>query len=115
MMTQQEALSILRLVDDAFSMNFSKETIKTWLEIISEKGDYEPTLNKTKHYIANNSYRPKIADIIAYKPKYFNHSKIPEKETKEYRLKNDPNYKKELEAARERWQKMKEELGIGEH
>ncbi|REH76187.1 hypothetical protein DOS79_09575 [Staphylococcus felis] len=112
MMSKQEALTILRLIDNAFTMNFTKEAVETWIDIISEKGDYEPTLNKTKYYIANNSYRPKIADIIAYKPKYFNNSKIPEEETKEYRLKHDENFGKEIAQARERWKKLKEELGI---
>lgn len=112
MMSKQEALTILRLIDNAYTMNFTKEAVETWIDIISEKGDYEPTLRKTKNYIANNGYKPKVADILAYKPKEFNYTQVPKEQTKEYLLKNDPNYQKGLEEARERWRRMREELGF---
>ncbi|WP_165805006.1 hypothetical protein [Staphylococcus sp. 10602379] len=111
-MLKKEALYILRLVNDVYTMNLTKEKASTWIEILSEKGDYEPTLRKTKNYIANNGYKPKVADILAYKPKEFNYTQVPEEQTKEYLLKNDPDYQKGLEEARERWRRMREELGF---
>ncbi|UOC12419.1 hypothetical protein [Staphylococcus agnetis] len=111
-MLKKEALHILRVVNDVYTMNLTKEKASTWIEILSEKGDYEPTLRKTKNYIANNGYKPKVADILAYKPKVFNYTQVPEEQTKEYLLKNDPNYQKGLEEARERWRRMREELGF---
>lgn len=113
-MTKQEAVTILKMIDDVYTMGFSNNKAKavTWINMLIDKGDYEPTLRKTKSYIQNNKYKPTVADLIAYKPKVFNYTKIPEEETKEYLLKNDPEYQKGLEEARERWRRMREELGF---
>lgn len=110
-MTKKEAVTILSLIDSAFNMNFANDDLKTklWLEQLMKFGDYDRTLYKSKKYIREQKYRPTVSEIMDSKPVQVNESLIPEEETHEYRMKHDPEYVKNREQLKKKWQKMKSE------
>lgn len=110
-MNKKEAVTILSLIDSAFNMNFANDDLKTklWLEQLMMYADYDRTLHKTKKYIREQKYKPSLSEVMDSKPTLVNESLIPEEETHEYRMKHDPEYVKNREQLKKKWQKMKSE------
>ena len=63
-MTELEAIEILELINNVYDMKFNKIKYNLWVEQLTQYGDYDRTLHKTKKYIRESRYKPTIAQII---------------------------------------------------
>lgn len=111
-MTKQEAIEILKLVEDVYDMGFNtnKQKAMTWIELLMQKGDYNPSLRKTKVYIQNNKFKPTVAELIDYKPKGVVIKEKPIEETHQYKLEHDQEYAKKWQDLQRKGRAFIEEL-----
>lgn len=111
-MTKEKAAEIIKFANNVYEMNFDREKAKLWLDMLSENGDYEPTMHTLKKYIKDgNPYPPKIPNIMRSYPKQLEH-KVDEK-TKEHQSKmaNDPKYREERAKALQTLRNKMREFG----
>ncbi len=93
-MTKKEALQIIKKIRNIYNLEFDKSKLETWIEVLSENGDYGPTLKTLDNYInSGNSYPPNLPKIMRKAPKKTEYEEEPE-DVKEHRwkMKNDPEY-----------------------
>lgn len=93
-MTKQQAFEIIDKVRRIYNMEFDTPKLETWIDVLSENGDYEPTLKMVKNYInSGNSYPPNLPKIMRKAPKKLEYEEEPE-DVKEHhwKMKNDPEY-----------------------
>ena len=50
-MTKKQAAEVIKFANNVYEMNFDREKAKLWLDMLSENGDYEPTMHTLKKYI----------------------------------------------------------------
>lgn len=63
-MTELEAIEILELINNVYDMKFNKIKYNLWVEQLTQYGDFDRTLHKTKKYVRESRYKPTIAQII---------------------------------------------------
>lgn len=93
-MTKQQAFEIIDKVRRIYNMEFDTPKLETWIDVLSENGDYEPTMKEMNNYIKNsNPYPPTLPKIMRKTPKKLKYEEVP-KDVKEHRwkMKNDPKY-----------------------
>lgn len=93
-MTKKEALQIIKKIRNIYNLEFDKPKLETWIEVLRENGDYEPTLKTLNNYInSGNSYPPNLPKIMRKAPKKMEYEEAPD-DVKEHRwkMKNDPEY-----------------------
>ena len=93
-MTKKEALQIIKKIRNIYNLEFDKSKLETWIEVLSENGDYGPTLKTLDNYInSGNSYPPNLPKIMRKAPKKMEYEEEPE-DVKEHRwkMKNEPEY-----------------------
>ena len=111
-MTELEAIEILELINNVYDMKFNKIKYNLWVEQLTQYGDYDRTLHKTKKYIRESRYKPTIAQIIDRKPPEIESAVIPEEQTDKYRMQHDKEFRERRQQLRKEWQKMKEDWGL---
>ena len=47
-MTKQQAFEIIDKVRRIYNMEFDTPKLETWIDVLSENGDYEPTLKRNE-------------------------------------------------------------------
>ncbi|ABI15657.1 MULTISPECIES: hypothetical protein [Bacilli] len=111
-MTELEAIEILELINNVYDMKFNKIKYNLWVEQLTQYGDFDRTLHKTKKYVRESRYKPTIAQIIDRKPPEMKSAVIPEEQTDKYRMQHDKEFRERRRQLRKQWQKMKEDWGL---
>lgn len=93
-MTKQQALEIIEKVSQIYNMDFNESKLETWIDVLSENGDYEPTVKEVKNYITSgNSYPPNLPRIMRKYPKKLKYEEPTDKDKEHrWRMENDPEY-----------------------
>lgn len=94
-MTKQQALDVIKTIRQVYNLDFDRSKLETWVNILSENGDYEPTVKAVMQYINDlKPYPPSIPNIMRKKVKVVKEQPIDEKTAKHrWRMKNDPEYR----------------------
>lgn len=114
-MTKKQALEVIQLVKNIFNVEFDKNKGMAWLEILTERGDYEKTMRNVKNRaVSGNKYRPSISEIIIPTNNAGNEmlQQVDETQTHAYKKKHSKEYAKainEMEKLRNRLVKEVEE------
>lgn len=111
-MTELEAIEILELINNVYDMKFNKIKYNLWVEQLTQYGDFDRTLHKTKKHVRESRYKPTIAQIIDRKPPEMESAVIPEEQTDKYRMQHDKEFREKRQQLRKQWQKMKEDWGL---
>lgn len=93
-MTKKRSVTNHQKIRNIYNLEFDKPKLETWIEVLSENGDYEPTLKTLNNYInSGNSYPPNLPKIMRKAPKKMEYEEAPD-DVKEHRwkMKNDPEY-----------------------
>ena len=93
-MTKQQALEIIKSIRHLYNLDFDKPKLETWVQVLSENGDFELTQKAVKEYInSGNPYPPNLPSVMRKAPKKLEYEEAPE-DIKEHRWKmqNDPEY-----------------------
>lgn len=111
-MTKEEAAEIIKLANNVYEINLDREKASLWLDLLSEDGDYQPTMNKLKQYIKDgNPYPPKIPNIMRSYPKQLEHKIDDETKEHQQKMKNDPDYRKQRDKALQKLRDKMREFG----
>lgn len=50
-MTKQQALEIIKTIRHVYNIDFDRPKLETWVNILSQNGDYDPTRKQVMQYI----------------------------------------------------------------
>lgn len=96
-MTKREALEVIQFVRDVFNIDFDKNKGTAWLNLLTERGDYEKTMRNAKNRASDgNKFRPTISEIIITSSNVSEAviKDVDETETHAYKKRYDENYAK---------------------
>ena len=108
-MTKSEAFKVIELVSSVYDMKFNDIKFDTWLEQLTEYGEYEGTLLKAKQHISRSKFKPTISEILKIQTKKAESVTVPEEETHVYKMKHDSEYASQHRKLKERWEQLKRE------
>lgn len=96
-MTKKEALEVIQFVRDVFNIDFDKNKGTAWLNLLTERGDYEKTMRNAKNRASDgNKFRPTISEIIITSSNVNDAvvKEVDETETHAYKKRHDEEYSK---------------------
>ena len=65
-MSEEKAFEICETVEAYFNFKLTQHQLKLWVELLTERGDYEETMKKVKNRATSNiPYKPMLNEIIA--------------------------------------------------
>ncbi|EHJ08404.1 hypothetical protein [Staphylococcus simiae] len=112
-MSKQQALEIIKKVRYVYNIDFDKPKLETWIDVLSENGDYKPTVRAVDSYInSNNPYPPNLPSIMRKEPKKVSIEPVDEEVvTHQWKMKNDPEYARQRKIALDRFKSKLAEFG----
>lgn len=113
-MTKQQALEIIKSIRHLYNLDFDKPKLETWVQVLSENGDFELTQKAVKEYInSGNPYPPNLPSVMRKEPKKMEYEEVPD-DIKEHRYKmaNDPEYRAERQRRIDEFKKTISKFGV---
>lgn len=115
-MTKQQALEVIKTIRHVYNIDFDRPKLETWVNILSQNGDYEPTKKTVMQYINDaNHYPPSIPNIMRKEVKVVKEEPVDEKTARHrWRMKNDPEYVAQRKKILDDFRKKLSEFGVSD-
>ncbi|HDT6968589.1 TPA: hypothetical protein QE967_002430 [Staphylococcus aureus] len=112
-MSKTQALEIIKKVRYVYNIDFDKPKLEMWIDVLSQNGDYQPTVKAVDGYInSNNPYPPNLPAIMRKAPKKVSIEPVDdETATHQWKMQNDPEYVRQRKIALDNFMNKLAEFG----
>ncbi|HCZ0273034.1 TPA: hypothetical protein O2H59_002742, partial [Staphylococcus aureus] len=96
-----------------YNIDFDKPKLEMWIDVLSQNGDYQPTVKAVDVYInSNNPYPPNLPAIMRKEPKKVSIEPVDnETATHQWKMQNNPEYVRQRKIALDKFMNKLAEFG----